>query len=309
MLIVARALQGISAAVVWTVGLVLVLDTVGSKKLGVTIGSMFSIISVGELMAPVLGGIVYEKAGYAAVFWMSFGILALDFVMRLAMIEKKTAAMYMNGEDDPEAIPEEDDEESPLLANGTSREIDWKFPNDLPKFVKRFPLLYCFTDSRLLAAEAVGFTQAALLAAFDATIPTEAQSLFSVDSLTAGLLFVPLVFPYLLLGSIAGKSVDRYGTKPAAVLGFAFLVLPLVLLRIPQAGGTAEMAKFCACLALCGVGLAFISAPSIVEASYVTEKYYHANKEFFGKEGPYAQLYAVNSMVCVIHQPCQNLNA
>ena len=39
-LVVARILQGVSAAVVWTVGLALVLDTVGPGNLGKTIGSV-----------------------------------------------------------------------------------------------------------------------------------------------------------------------------------------------------------------------------------------------------------------------------
>lgn len=39
-LVLARVLQGTSAAVVWTVGLALLLDTVGSEDLGKTIGSV-----------------------------------------------------------------------------------------------------------------------------------------------------------------------------------------------------------------------------------------------------------------------------
>ena len=39
-LVVARILQGISAAVVWTVGLAMVLDTVGPENLGKTIGTV-----------------------------------------------------------------------------------------------------------------------------------------------------------------------------------------------------------------------------------------------------------------------------
>ena len=39
-LVIARVLQGISAAVVWTIGLALVLDTVGPGNLGKTIGSV-----------------------------------------------------------------------------------------------------------------------------------------------------------------------------------------------------------------------------------------------------------------------------
>lgn len=39
-LVVARILQGISAAVVWTIGLAMVLDTVGAENLGKVIGSV-----------------------------------------------------------------------------------------------------------------------------------------------------------------------------------------------------------------------------------------------------------------------------
>lgn len=307
-------MQGISAAVVWTIGLALVLDTVGSERLGVTIGAIFSFISVGELIAPVLGGVVYDKAGYGAVFGMGGAVLGLDLLMRAVVVEKKVAAKYesTSGEDSVEQRRRSDgwerdgerdeaDEESPLIDNAErdleDDEEEWKITKDQPKWIRAFPILYCLRNPRLLTAQLVAFTQATLISVFDATIPTEAQSLFDVNSLRAGLLFIPLVLPYLLLGSIAGKGVDKYGTKPAATFGFFYLVPILILLRIPSVGGTSEMVKFCAILAFCGIGLALISAPSIVEASYVVEKYHKCNKGFFGEGGPYAQLYAINSMI------------
>ena len=74
------------------------------------------------------------------------------------------------------------------------------------------------------------------------------------------------------------------------------MALPLILLRIPHAGGTPEIVKFCVLIAFCGVGLSLFSAPSIVEASCVIELYHKHNPDFFGEEGPYAQLYAINSV-------------
>jgi MFS family permease len=91
-------------------------------------------------------------------------------------------------------------------------------------------------------------------------------------------------------------TVDKYGVKPAAALGFLFQSLPLFLLRFPKAGGTPEIVKFSVLIALCGIGMSMVSAPSIVEASCVTELYHKHNPEYFGKEGPYAQLYAINSV-------------
>ncbi|KAL8932866.1 MAG: hypothetical protein Q9216_006638 [Gyalolechia sp. 2 TL-2023] len=304
-LVVARILQGTSAAVVWTIGLALVLDTVGPGNLGKTIGSIFGFISIGELAAPVLGGVVYKKAGYPGVFGMGFAILAIDFIMRLLLIEKKTAAKWHvdepeasddQGEQDRNAGDEEDaNEEEPLLRK--KEEDSYKVPEGQPKAVKAFPILYCLKDPRLLTALLLAFNQATLLATFDATVPTEAQQLFGFDSLKSGLLFISLVLPYLLLGPVAGWLVDRFGPKPAAVLGFGYLVPVLILLRLARPGGTSQIVIYCVLLSLCGIGLAVIGSPSIVEASYVVDMYNKTNPDFFGAQGPYAQLYGINSMV------------
>ncbi|KAI4139596.1 MAG: hypothetical protein L6R39_006208 [Caloplaca ligustica] len=304
-LIVARILQGTSAAVVWTIGLALVLDTVGPGNLGKTIGSIFGFISIGELAAPVLGGVVYEKAGYPGVFGMGFAILAIDFIMRLLLIEKKVAAQWEVHDDRSEDNTEEQDgtsadqedanEEEPLLRK--KEEDGYKVPQGQSRVVKGFPILYCLKDPRLLVALLLAFNQATLLAAFDATIPTEAEQLFGFDSLESGLLFIALVLPYLVLGPVAGWLVDRYGPKPAAVLGFGYLVPVLILLRLARPGGTSQIVIYCVLLALNGIGLAIIGSPSIVEASYVVDLYNKANPDFFGEQGPYAQLYGINSMV------------
>ncbi|KAL8882134.1 MAG: hypothetical protein Q9192_007638, partial [Flavoplaca navasiana] len=306
-LILARVLQGVSGAVVWTIGLALLLDTVGPANLGKTVGSIFGFISIGELAAPVLGGVVYKKAGYPGVFGIGFAILAIDFIMRLLLIEKKTAAKWekqdngtedhANRQDDGTATGEDgdDNEEEPLLRK--KEQDNYKVPDGQSKVVRSFPILYILKDPRLLVALLLAFNQATLLATYDATIPTEAEQLFGFDSLKSGLLFIALVLPYLLLGPIAGWLVDRYGPKPAAVLGFGYLVPVLILLRLARPGGTPEIVLFCALLSLCGLGMAVIGSPSIVEASYVVSQYDNANPEFFGEQGPYAQLYGINSMV------------
>ena len=269
---------------------------------------IFAFISIGELAAPVLGGVVYKQAGYGGVFGLGFAILAVDFIMRLLIIEKKTAAKYRDGEEEESTnghIPHEQDtnteegndesEEDPLLQK---TEVDaYKVPSGQPKAVQSFPILFCLKDPRLLTAFLLAFTQATILATFDATIPTEAQDLFGFDSLKAGLIFIALILPYLITGPTAGWAVDRYGPKPAAVVGFGYLVPVLILLRLVRTGGKTQIIIYCVILALCGLGMGVIGSPSIVEASNVVQMYNKANPDFFGANGPYAQLYGINSMV------------
>ena len=323
-LMLARVLQGTSSAFVWTVGLAMLLDTVGPGDLGKTIGSVsadaasenriwtdtiqiFSFISVGELLAPVVGGFLYDKVGYGGVFGLGSAILAVDFIMRILLIEKKVAARYdstlLNGAANPRhhstenggaEANKEADEEDALLPK--KKEKEFKIPEGQNRFIRSLPILYCLSDPRLLTALFVAFVQATLLATFDATIPTEAEALFGFSSLDAGLLFIALDVPYLLLGPLAGWAVDKYGTKPAAVLGFGYLVPTLVLLRLAQPGGKNQIILYSALLALCGVGMAVIGSPSIVEASNVVQEYDKANPGFFGEQGPYAQLYGFNSI-------------
>ena len=255
----------------------------------------------------MLGGVVYKKSGYAGVFSLGFAILAVDFIMRILIIEKKSAARYNydEGEESNGHTPEDQDvgaddsreasEEDPLVQK--KKGDAYKIPGGQTRWIRSFPILYCLSNPRLLTALLLAFVQAALLATFDATVPTLAEEVFGFDSLKAGLLFIALVLPYLVLGPVAGWAVDRYGAKPAAVIGFGYLVPVLVLLRLVRSGGTPEIIKYCALLALCGLGMAVIGSPSIVEASYVVQMYDKANPDFFGHQGPYAQLYGINSMV------------
>ena len=56
-------------------------------------------MSMGMLISPLLGGIVYDKAGYNSVFGMCYALIGLDIVFRLLLVEKKVAARW-----DPDTV-------------------------------------------------------------------------------------------------------------------------------------------------------------------------------------------------------------
>ena len=60
-LIIARFLQGLSAAVVWTVGLAFLVDSVGKDEVGECMGVVAVGFSLGVFLGPLLGGVVYER--------------------------------------------------------------------------------------------------------------------------------------------------------------------------------------------------------------------------------------------------------
>ncbi|RAL61556.1 hypothetical protein DID88_009595 [Monilinia fructigena] len=100
-LALSRFLQGLSAAIVYTVGFALLADTVGSKDIGQWMGYVISSLNIGMLISPTIGGIMYAKFGYASLFIVMFSLIAIDIVMRLFMIEKKVAARLKKGNEIP----------------------------------------------------------------------------------------------------------------------------------------------------------------------------------------------------------------
>lgn len=227
---------------------------------------MFSFISVGNLAAPVLGGVLYEKAGYAGVFGIGFALLAVDFTMRLLVIEKKVAARYetqdpsqgdlqqtLSHDAEDQAGDQEQNEngateESSLL--GKKEADQYKISPDQPAIARKVKLLPCLKDPSLVTAFLVSGIQATILGAFDAvssirnsylpasnyiqTIPTVAEQYYGFPALKAGLLFLPLGVSDFLFGPLFGWAVDRFGTKPVATLSYLYLVPVLLLLRLPQ---------------------------------------------------------------------------
>jgi MFS family permease len=94
LLVVGRVLQGVSAAIVWSVGLALLVDTVG-RDVGYAMGYVNIAMSVGLLISPAIGGAVYAAAGYYAVYYVAFAVIVCDIALRLVMIEKKVARQWL----------------------------------------------------------------------------------------------------------------------------------------------------------------------------------------------------------------------
>jgi MFS family permease len=94
----ARVLQGAATAMVTVAGFTIVTDTVHKAHLGYILGYMDVAVTLGLTSGPLLGGLVYQAGGYYTVCVMAFGILVLDILLRVAVIEKKTAEQWLTVE-------------------------------------------------------------------------------------------------------------------------------------------------------------------------------------------------------------------
>ena len=178
--IAGRALQGISAAMVWTVGLALIADTVDKEELGKCLGYISLAMNGGTLLGPLLGGVVYDRGGYYAVFAMAFALLGSDIVLRLVLIEKKMAKRYMTGADSPNsvsltAVNVQSAEAEAKLATGSStlgNESPESFSGNRHrrKMSRRSlpPVVWLMSSRRLLVALFAAMVLGVMITGFDA---------------------------------------------------------------------------------------------------------------------------------------------
>ena len=95
LLLLSRALQGLSAAIVYTVGFALLADTVGSKTLGEWMGWNIMSVNIGITASPTIGGVLYDHAGYYSIFIVVAVLIGLDILLRIVLVEKRSAAEWM----------------------------------------------------------------------------------------------------------------------------------------------------------------------------------------------------------------------
>ncbi|KAL8856520.1 MAG: hypothetical protein Q9178_006835 [Gyalolechia marmorata] len=323
-LLISRLLQGFSAAITYTVGLALLVDTVGRDNIGQWMGTALSSSSFGLIVSPLLGGIVYAKAGYMSVFAMALALIVFDIGMRLVMIEKKKAAQYKpldaltpeNGfygtftnERSPVREPSngstqarkpQDDSQASLLPNEPQKTATRQ--SKMPVILKLLGI------PRLLAAIYGIFVNVSTLTAFDGVLPLYVKKLFGWNSLEAGLIFLCLAIP-ALTGPIVGQLSDKLGPRWIAVAGCSLTAPPLVLLRLVDHDSLEQKILLCALLVCCelkdpviihlpdngdtGFTLILIVSPVAADLSAVVEETERANPNAFGPGGAYAQAFAL----------------
>jgi hypothetical protein len=68
-------------------------------------------------------------------------------------------------------------------------------------------------DPRVLSGLLNSLTTSAVVAGFDTTLPLHVRNAFGWESLPAGMMFLCLQIPAILLGPVAGSIRDRHGVR------------------------------------------------------------------------------------------------
>lgn len=285
LLVVARCLQGASAGIVYTVGLALLVDTVGRNEVGAWMGSVLSGMSAGVMIGPFVAGIIYAKAGYLAVFATILAVIGLDLILRLFMIEKQSARKWVvegnygtfSGEPHQQYRPINRDpfsaQEEDVVDNRTtdSQDIAGDDAFNRSNFGKsaldqqsdhgsgpRKSLWRFFKTTAVLlrsrgipAAMYGGFVQVTIICAFDSILPLFVHNTFGWETSGGGSIFLALTIP-ALAAPVVGAMSDRLGARAVVLAGFVISTLSLALLSLVGQDNIQHVILLCALLAVTG---------------------------------------------------------
>lgn len=266
-------------------------------------------MSVAVLVAPLLGGVVYARAGYYSVFFMAFGLTVLDIILRVVLVEKKIAKQWMPTEPgtslpsplpSPSPTPAEKAKKPPLTKDQPEHPPSTPLPPEasappLTIFpIKRQlpPIFTLLASRRLLAALFCTLIQSTLLTAWDAVLPLYVHRLFGWGSTGGGLIFLPLILPSFA-APLIGYWSDRRGPRVPTTSGFLLAVPFLVAMRAVDRGGVGQIVLLCALLACLGVALSMAMTPLLAEITYIINVKEKSHPGVFGRRGAYATAYGL----------------
>ena len=322
MLMVGRIMQGISGGLAWTVSLILVVDTVDPQSMGQALGWLGTATSLGILVAPLLGGVVFGTGGYYSVFAMCFGLLAVDIVMRLLIIESREAKVWLSQIEAATQVDQANVEQGRVLQNQPQEEVakaegggEGLDSNNAPMVApaaegvsqaptpapKRKSPFYILRRPRLLAALWGTFAQAIVGTAFDSTLPLFVSSTFGWGSTGGGLIFLPFVLPSFL-SPVIGALSDKYGPKWLCAVGFALAAPFLVCLRFVTENSIQHKVMLCGLLAGTGVAYAMVFGPLMAEITWSVQDdtEHQDNGEVDEEHTPYALAYGLYAFIWAV---------
>ena len=310
-LVVTRILQGFSSAVVFGIGATILLEAVGKDRMGSVSGLTGMVVGLGLQAGPVVGGLLYEHAGYFAVFLPAFGLLIIDIMLRLLYLPgyrhdispdiKGRSVEAQEAQQRPFKEHEDGERErhrstvsserEPLLRSSHSSREPLRLPDssDQP-FLSSVRVLV--SSPRFLTLLLAGMYLNAIPAGLDATMPVYLRAAFEQNSAQTVPFFMCLCAP-ILFAPLVGLLSDHIGSKvPAAV---AFTAYTLGMLGLAQITPHLDHWRpFMLCLlVVVGIGGTFGFPPVNADVGQTVAAIEERKPESLRQDGAYASAYSL----------------
>ena len=200
LLVLARMLQGISAAATWTAGLALLADVFPLQERGKAMGIALSGQAVGMLLGPTIGGFLYQWGGYHLPFIFASAIALIDGVLRITLLHDE---------------PKQD----------TEQRVSYRS-------ILKMRSLFMIIGIIIIGA--------ALPSALEPTLPLYLHNVLNASSGTIGLLFAVPTLAYGFTAPVIGTLSNKLGRNQTMIIGLIiaalcfpfFTLIPNIIIEI-----------------------------------------------------------------------------
>lgn len=231
-LLASRIIQGMGAAITWTLGFSLITKLFSASKLGVAVGTANSLSTLGYLIGPVLGGVLTQYFGFLVPFYVCMILACMDLMGRIYLLK---------------IIPR-------TACSESNSKPSWP---SLKAFLRRNDCIFMFSAVFL---SSFTFSTVESLAA------SHAETAFGCNNVETMVLFLSLVCTSVVFSFIGGHWSELYCRYKltfygSLLCGFSLILLPLSPNRIMFAGSNV----------LFGGSNSILSASAIPEMTRIAE--------------------------------------
>ena len=246
LLVLARAAQGIGAALLVPGSLAIISASFSERERGRAIGTWSGFSAITAAVGPVLGGLLTEHVSWRAIFYLNIPV-AIGAVLATLFAVRESRDTSVGREVDYAGVA--------VLTVGLTALVlalvegnawGWGSAGVLGLLAASLAGLVAFVvierrslapivDFRFfrsrsfLGANLVAFTVSFSMFAMFFFLALYMQNILGYGPLDAGLRFLPSTLVIIVMGPIAGRLADRVGPKPLMVAGLLTVSLSLLL--------------------------------------------------------------------------------
>ncbi|KAM0721988.1 hypothetical protein Q7P37_002914 [Cladosporium fusiforme] len=307
LLVIARLIQGFSCGAVFTAGYPLLYDAVGSQHIGRALGYTSMSLSLGFFTGPIVGGFLYDAAGFEMVFAPSILLTGVEVILRFLVVEPTPYDSL--DQQEGTRVQEPQSQQQPLLGQrketrgmgkydpvvytssptrctasyGTSTQDGSLESSRFPSSNQAVRILLC--HPRFLTAMVALFMVNCFTGSFEAIIPVFTYERFGFTSSQTAMVFLCITIP-MVCSPISGYLCDRFGSRGLALSGFMLwgpTMIGMLLVDDMDKPQDLQLRYFLALLTLFGIGSALTFAPIYSEVSASVEEIEKEMPGVFGK--------------------------
>ncbi|KAI8142460.1 major facilitator superfamily domain-containing protein [Fennellomyces sp. T-0311] len=247
MLLLARFLQGVSNACVWTMSLCLIADNWPENQLGFQMGKIFGFYPLGIMMGLPIG-VLYAKLGYQAPFIASMVLCGIDFFMRVVIIERCHLPKEWFAK--PEDV-EQGKSSRPVVGSishhrlpeisttHTNISSSCSFNDEVPtgdgnQTKHKVTLKQLLMRPRLLVSLNLTVVVATVMSCFETVLTMRLATEWHFDEAACGLILLAFMLPSIASGAISGWFCDKYGTKIVVLISLIVVTPMCFAISIPN---------------------------------------------------------------------------